>query len=299
MTRDPMPARGDLHDRVTAKIIADLEAGVRTWTRPWDNASRLGPVSRPLRHTFEPYSGVNVLLLWSAAAAAGYAAPVWMTFRQALALGGHVRKGEHGATVIYADQMVRPGETEADEVRKVSFLKAYTVFNIDQIEDLPERYRSPASTPLDPGLRDARAEAFFAAAGVTVRHGGDQAFYSPAVDQVCLPPFAAFAEPQAYYATLGHEAVHWTGHPSRLDRQLSGRFGDSAYAREELVAELGAAFLCADLGLDLTPRDDHAGYIAGWLEVLRNDKRFLIHAASLAQRAVEHLHGLQRPEPPD
>ena len=298
MTRPQTDSR-PLHERITATIIADLERGVRPWTKPWSDDRSPGALSRPLRSTGEPYRGINVLLLWAEAVARCYRDPTWMTFRQALALGGHVRKGEHGATVVYAG---RVGEGRADDDaqtpedrRRPWFLKAYTVFNLAQIEGLPEPFHAAREAadrpPLDP---IGAAERYFAATGAEVRHGGGQPFYLPSRDYVRMPPLDAFEDAQAYYATRAHETVHWTGHPKRLARAFgSARFGDDGYAMEELVAELGAAFVCADLALALTPRTEHADYIGHWLKVLRNDPRAIFTAASHAQKAVDYLEGLQ------
>jgi antirestriction protein ArdC len=298
MSRAPEPSRPDLYTRVTDAILADLERGVRPWTKPWSAEHLAGRITRPLRHNGQPYSGMNVLLLWGEAVARSYASPTWMTFRQALALGGCVRKGEHGSTVVYADRIVRP-DTDAqgqDVVREIPFLKAYTVFNIEQIDGLAGYAQAPVAPLLAPTQRIARAEAFFAATGVQIRHDGAQAWYALGADLVQMPPFETFIDPESYYATLAHECTHWTRHPSRLDRDFGRRrFGDEGYAREELVAELGAAFLCADLGLALQPREDHAAYIASWLKVLNGDRRFVFSAAAHAQRAIDHLHGLQPP----
>lgn len=296
MPRDP--ARPDLYARVTDAIVADLEAGVRPWTKPWTGQARSGPVSRPLRAGGQPYSGVNVLLLWSEALAQGFAAPTWMTFRQACALGGQVRRGEHGATVVYANRIRRTEATPAGDVeRSIPFLKAYTVFNIEQIDGLPDSFRLP-SEPAAPERQIPRAHAFFAATGAQVRTRGDTACYALEQDLIRMPPQAAFPDLVDFYATLAHECVHWTRHPGRLDRDFGRkRWGDEAYAREELVAELGAAFLCADLGLDLAPRRDHADYIGDWLQVLRGDKRFVFSAAAFAQKACDYLHGLQPTAP--
>jgi antirestriction protein ArdC len=281
---------------VTQQIIADLQRGVRPWTRPWSAGHPAGPVARPVRHNLQPYGGINVLLLWAEAVRRGFSAPVWMTYRQALVLGGQVRRGEHGATVVYAHQATC---AEADEdgeaaARQVRFLKAYTVFNLDQIDGLACRFKAPETAPLDADQRIARAEAFFAATGAEIRHGGDAAYYLMAEDRIQLPPFERFVDAQGYYATLAHECAHWTRHPRRLDRDFGRHgFGKEAYAREELVAELGSAFLCADLGLELTPRADHTAYIQHWLKVLAQDRRFIFTAAAHAQRAADYLHGLQ------
>ena len=162
------------------------------------------------------------------------------------------------------------------------------------MDDLPAHFHARTEPKLDPLQRLADADAFFASTGADIRHGGDRAYYAIEPDHVQVPPFECFADPEAYYATLAHECTHWTRHPSRLDRDFGRkRWGDDGYAREELVAELGAAFLCADLGLELEPRADHASYIASWLEVLKGDRRFIFSAAAHAQRAADFLHRLQ------
>jgi antirestriction protein ArdC len=295
MSRKANTHHSDVYTRVTNRIIEDLERGVRSWHKPWSATTAAG-ITRPLRHNGLPYSGINIVLLWSEAVLRGFASPIWMTFRQALALGGCVRKGETGSLVVYADR-VRRTETDADgeEIeRKIPFMKAYTVFCVDQIDGLPQHYYPSAAPVINKVERIEHAEAFFASTGADIRHGGTLAYYSIASDHVQMPPFETFKDAESYYATLGHECLHWTRHPSRLDRDFGRRrHGDEGYAREELCAELGSAFLCADLGLDLEPRADHAGYIASWLDVLKNDKRFIFTAAAHAQRAVDYLHGLQ------
>jgi antirestriction protein ArdC len=296
MSRPHDPSRPDLYSRVTQAIVTDLENGVRPWTKPWSAEHLAGSISRPLRSTGEPYSGINVILLWAEATAHGYTAPIWITFRQALALGGHVRKGEHGATVVYANRISRTetGDNGEDVERSIPFLKAYTVFNVDQVEGLPAHFYAQAAPVTDPGQRIDHAEAFFAATRADIRHGGGQAYYALQPDYVQMPPFECFEDAEAYYATLAHECTHWTRHPTRLDRDFGRkRWGDEGYAREELVAELGAAFLCADLGLELSPREDHAAYIDSWLKVLNDDKRFIFTAAAYAQRAADYLHQQQ------
>lgn len=290
-------SRRDIYSRITDQIASLLEQGIKPWTQPWNAAHAAGPVSRPLRFNGESYSGINVLTLWASAMERSFAAPIWMTFRQAKELGGHVRKGEKGAPVVYASTIVKTDidETSGDELEHtIPFMKGYTVFNIEQIEGLPGHYYAPAETTRNPDERIARAEAFFAALEADIMHGGNAAYYRPASDHIQMPAFEAFFTAQAYYATLAHESVHWTRHSSRLDRSFEQqRFGDTGYAKEELVAELGAAFLCADLGLKLEDRQDHAAYIGHWLKVLRNDKRAIFAASAHAQRAVDYLHGLQ------
>ncbi|MFC3069407.1 ArdC family protein [Phenylobacterium soli] len=296
MSRPNETSRPDLYARVTDAIVAELERGVRPWTQPWSAEHLAGRISRPLRSSGEAYSGINIILLWAEASTRGYTAPIWMTFRQALTLGAHVRKGERGAPVVYANRIKRTdtGDDGHDVEREIPFLKAYTVFNVEQIDGLPPHFYAVAEPQLDPQARIAHADDFFAALGADIRHGGNSAYYAAGPDYVQVPPFETFVDPEAYYATLAHECTHWTKHPTRLDRDFGRkRWGDEGYAREELVAELGAAFLCADLGLELTPREDHAAYIESWLEVLKSDRRFIFSAAAHAQRAADFLHGRQ------
>jgi antirestriction protein ArdC len=223
-----------------------------------------------------------------------------MTFKQALELGAHVRKGESGSLVVYASKLTRTETDEAtgeEAAREIPFLKGYTVFNVEQVDGLPEYFYAPAAPRLDPVQRIARADAFVVATGASISHGGNCAFYSAGEDRVQMPPFETFRDAESYYATLSHELTHWTKHKSRLDRDFGKkRFGDEGYAVEELVAELGAAFLCADLDLTAEPREDHASYIAHWLKVLKDDRRAIFTAASHAQAAADYLAGLQTRE---
>lgn len=284
--------RVDLHQTITDQILASLREGVRPWAPRWTRSA--GPISRPLRHTGEAYRGINILLLWAKAVERQFTSPHWMTFRQAAELGAHVRKGERGTMVVYANAITKADvdASGAEVERRIAFLKSYTVFNRDQIDDLPARFHEAAPI-VDERERIIKADRFFAATGIRVEHGGDEACYVPATDHVEMPFFSAFRDAEAYYATLGHEAVHATGHPARVGRDLSTRYGDDAYAREELVAELGAAFLCADLGISAGPRADHASYLDHWLTILGNDSRFIVSAAAQAQRACDWLQACQ------
>jgi len=286
--------RTDVYQRVTDRIIADLERGVRTWAKPWNAEHAAGRITRPLRANGQPYRGINILMLWAAAIEQGYSAPIWMTYKQAAELGAQVRKGEKGSLVVYAASITKTVTNETtgeDEEAAIPFMKGYTVFNVEQIDGLPAHFHAPAVAPASTLERIERAEAFFAAIGATVRHGGDRAYYAQSPDHVQMPPFESFSDAESYYTTLAHELTHWTKHPARLDRDLGRkRWGDAGYAREELVAELGAAFLSADLGLALGPRDDHAAYLASWLKVLKDDKRAIFQAASHAQRAADFLN---------
>jgi antirestriction protein ArdC len=288
----------DVYTRVTHKILADLEQGVRPWVKPWNAEHAAGRIVRPLRGNGKPYRGVNVLLLWGAALEQGFACPVWMTYKQAQELGAQVRKGEHGSLVVYANTITKTeiqADTGEEIEREIPFMKAYTAFNVEQIDGLPAHYYAKPERPAESvENRDARLERFFGNTGATIRHGGNRAFYSPAADVVQMPPFPAFKDAEAFYSILAHEMTHWTKAPSRLARDFGRqKFGDEGYAKEELVAELGAAFLCADLGITPEVRDDHAAYIGHWLNVLKGDKRFIFAAAAHAQRAVDHLHGYQ------
>lgn len=285
--------REDVYTRVTDRIVADLEQGTRPWQKPWSAGNAGGRIMRPVRANGTPYRGVNVLLLWSEAVANGYQSASWMTFKQAIELGGHVRKGEHGALVVYASKLTRTDTADdgTETERGVPFMKAYTVFNVDQIDNLPERFRVPPPAPLPRPVRLAAADDFFASINADVRHGGARAYYAPNPDYIQMPPFEAFTDAESYAATLAHELTHWTGHKSRLDRSFENghRFGSEGYAFEELVAELGAAFVCADLGLTPDVRADHAAYLASWLKVLKGDKRAIFTAAAHAQRAADFL----------
>jgi len=294
------PMKPDLYQTVTDKILADLERGVRPWQRPWSAGHAAGRITQPLRANGTPYRGINIIMLWSAATAAGFTAPIWMTFKQALEFGGHVRRGEKGSLVVYADRITRTetdAETGEESEHAIPFLKSYTVFNVGQIDDLPERFRLAPAPRLDPVQRIDHADAFFAATGADIRTGGNMAAYNLAEDRIAMPAFVLFQDAESYYATLAHEMTHWTCHPTRLNRDLGRqRWGDAGYAREELVAELGAAFLSAALDLASEPREDHAAYLASWIKVLKEDKRAIFTAAAHAQRAADYLRGLQ-PEP--
>jgi len=288
--------RVDLYTRITTRIVADLEQGVRPWFKPWNAEHAAGRITRPLRHNGQPYHGINVVMLWGEAMARGFACPIWMTYKQASELGGQVRKGEHGSLVVYADRITRTetGDDGDETEHSIPFLKGYTVFNSEQIDGLPGHFTAPAEPVLDPVARIAGAEAFFHNTGADIRFGGDQAYYAVHADFVQMPPFETFRDAESFYQTIDHECCHWTRHPTRLDREFGRkRWGDEGYAAEELVAELGSAFLSADLGLTPEPREDHAAYIESWLRVLKNDKRAIFTAAAHAERAAAFLHGLQ------
>jgi len=275
--------------RITQEIIARLEAGTRPWIKPWRGVR----VSRPLRACGIPYRGMNVFWLWMVADMCGYASPFWMTYNQAKELGAQVRMGEKSTIAIfyksYTKEIEAPGTGEkSDEARRV--LKAYPVFNADQVEGLPERFHPAASLDLiEPEGREQVLDAFFAAIPATLRLQGDEAYYEPLADRVTMPPAHLFSGFNHYYATLAHELSHWTGHSSRLGRDLKNRFGTAAYAAEELVAELSSAMLGAELRLPVAHLDNHASYIEHWLKLLKDDDRAILTAAAKAEEASSLL----------
>ena len=283
--------RTNLYDEVTRKIIAELEAGRFPWVQPWDASAAAGPGLPRNALTGRGYSGVNVLLLWGAAIEGGHALQHWLTFKQALEAGGSVRKGEKGTTVVYADRFIPETEKaraveRGEDAKAVPFLKRFTVFNIAQCEGLrPGLAVDPA--PLPEREIIPHAEALIAATGADIRIGGDKAYYSPSGDYVQVPPQPAFRDQINYYRTVFHELSHHSGAKHRLNRDLSGRFGSRPYAREELCAEISAAFICAALGIVPTVR--HADYVGSWLEVLREDNRAIFRAASQASKAADYI----------
>jgi len=290
--------RASLYSEVTSRIIAELEEGRLPWVQPWD-AALCGCTMPQNAGTARRYSGINVLILWAEVVAKGYASQRWLTYRQAEAAGGNVRRGEKGTVICYADRFTPKAEAEAARgedraARQVAFLKRFVVFNIDQCEGLPEEYIAPMVSP-DPVLAIAEADTLIAASGARVNIGGGEAFYSPSHDFIQVPPQAVFYEPINWYRTLIHEAGHWVGHSSRLDRDQTGKFGSEAYAKEELVAEMAAAFTCASLGIAPTVR--HSDYIAAWLSVLQNDEKAIFRAASQASKTSDYLLAFAGEEP--
>lgn len=285
-------ARSNLYDDITGKIIAELEEGRLPWVQPWGSSAAKAPLAMPRNaRTGRQYSGINVLILWGAVVQHGFPGQGWLTFRQALSLGGNVRKGEHGTTVVYADRFTpedekRRARETGEYPGKIPFLKRFTVFNAAQCEGLPEDIAVEAPPP-PPGLIEPRVEALIRTTGIDFRIGGDRAFYVPALDYVQVPPPQAYFEPINWHRTALHELGHATGHASRLGRDFSGSFGTRKYAFEELVAEMNAAFCCATLGIVPTVR--HADYIGSWLEVLREDNRAIVRAASQASKAADWI----------
>lgn len=288
----PTPDRTSVYREVTDRIIAELEAGRLPWVQPWSSDRVRAPLGLPANAaTGRRYSGINILILWCAVVERGFAGQGWLTFRQARALGGSVRKGERGTSVVYADRFTpRDERTRADRdgdaAHSIPFLKRFTVFNTEQCDGLPGAAGETAETvPL--GLILPQVETLIARSGADLRIGGDRAFYDVKADHVRLPPPHTFRQPIDWHRTALHELGHWTGAAHRLARDLSGRFGSAPYAQEELVAELTAAFTCASLSIVPTVR--HADYIGAWLQVLRADERAVVRAASAASRAADFL----------
>lgn len=286
--------RGSLYQEVTDKIIAELEQGRVPWVQPWGRA-KAGVGLPKNAATGRRYAGINILILWGAVIEKSFAAQHWLTFRQALDLGGNVRKGEHGTTVFYADRFIPKAEIEraakdGDEPEAVPFLKRFTVFNVAQCDGLERLQGEPEPLPAREIV--PQAEALVAATGADIRIGGDRAFYAPSGDYIQLPPQPAFFEQINFYRTCYHELSHWSGASHRLNRDLSGRFGSKSYGREELVAEMASAFLCASLRIVPTVR--HADYLGAWLEILREDKRAIFRAASLASKAADFILAFQQ-----
>jgi antirestriction protein ArdC len=268
----------DIYSEVTAKIIGQLESGVVPWVRPWDNAKGCN-AGLPINYaTGKQYHGINIPLLWSS----GFADQRWLTYKQAQAIGANVRKGEHGSLVVFYKkwELKDTNATGESVTKSVPILRSFTVFNVSQIDGLKEE-----TAPSEPApITYTRAAEVFAQADAA--HGGNRAFYSPSNDRITMPHLDQFHSEADYFATALHELTHWTGHTSRLARDFSGRFGTDAYAFEELIAEMGAAFLCAESGIAYTTQ--HASYIDNWLKVLKSDKKALFTAASQAQKAADY-----------
>ena len=288
--------RFDIHQHITDRIIAAIERGAGEFRLPWHRPA--GNIMRPVNvASKKSYRGVNVLALWATAEEKAYTSGIWGTYRQWLEAGAQVRNGEKSAYVVfYKEITVEADGGNSEETDTRLFARATPVFAAEQVDGwAPPMIDAPATviTPID------QAEAFVTATGAAITHGGSRAFYRPSTDSIQLPPREAFigtatsSPAETYYSTLLHELSHWTGHETRCNRQLGKRFGDDAYAIEELVAELGAAFLCADLRITDEPRADHAQYLEHWLKVMKSDSKAIFTAASKASEAVTFLAALQ------
>ena len=296
------PKKTDIAQAITASILEKLEAGTKPWVQPWTGA----PGRRPLRHCGTAYRGINTLVLWMAATARGYASPYWMTYRQAEAIGGQVRRGEtcsHAVLYKTVDAKEAEGDETAIESNDASskrrVLRSFAIFNADQIDGLPAKFYPSVepALPMPENVHRPKLEAFFARVPALVQHLGHAAYYNPTRDEIVLPPVERFRSYDGYFATRAHETAHWTGHEKRLDRQFGRRFGDQAYAFEELVADIAAAILGAELGLPEAELDNHAGYVDHWVKVLKADKNAILTAASKADEAVDHIMGFGQAGP--
>jgi antirestriction protein ArdC len=275
-------------------IIKKLEAGVRPWEKSWKGHG----LAMPLNYAGRQYRGMNVLFLWLASETGGYSSPYWLTYNQAKKLGGYVKKGEKSQHIIFW-KTFRKEETAEDgtqEEKVIPFMRWYSVFNADQCENLPERfYPKPVEVKEVNGEPRPEIEQWVNATKAFITHKGDRACYSPKDDYIKMPEKNAFKTLDHYYETLAHELIHWTGYYKRLKRFKEdgcSAFGSEEYAKEELVAELGAAFVGAQFGLPVEHREDHASYLQSWLEKLKNDRRYLLSAASKAQKAVDFINKL-------
>ena len=291
-TRSNTAPTVDLYAEVTHQIIAALESGTTPWACPWNRQH--GSLLPANLTTGRHYRGINVLLLNLRQMAGGYPTNRWLTFQQAHSLGAHVRRGESGTRIVFFKLLERDNAQDSrfqaandEPARKViPLLRSFTVFNAAQVEGLPA-HLTLLPAPQPEGAANDAAEALLARSGATIQHGGSRAFYSPSLDLIQMPPVEVFADFEGYYTTALHELTHWTGHPSRCGRNLANRQHIEAYAFEELVAEMGSAFLSSHCGLQ--GQLHHANYIASWLQALRNDKHLVFSAASLAQKAVDFL----------
>ena len=291
METDGSFKRSDVYARVTDEIVRAIEAGVKNYEMPWHQRAGAGLPRNASTGNF--YRGVNTVALWAAGQLRGYALPYWATFLQWEKLGARIRRGEKASVVVfYKREESSTADKERENTRETrSMLKGSYVFNAEQVDGWA--YPEPADEDRTEKLQDV--DRFIEALGADVHYGSSGAYYSKRFDRIYMPDRRDFIDrwtrtaTEGYYSVLLHEHVHWTGHEKRLNRDLSGRFGDSAYAMEELVAELGAAFLCGELGISVHSRQDHAAYVASWLRVLRQQKTAIFTAASTATAACRYL----------
>jgi antirestriction protein ArdC len=278
-----MTVKKDIYESVTQSVVALLESGVEPWRKPWKSTGA-GPLALPVNAaTGRAYRGINIPLLWAAGQQLGYESNGWLTYKQAQGIGAQVRRGEKATPVVFWKFVEKP-ESDEDGEKSFAFARYYFVFNVAQVDGLPESKAAPAAPIVSDNVIDVAR-----AAGAEIRYGGDRAFYVPSADVIRLPNPEQFESRASFQATALHELTHWTGHESRLDRKFGARFGDEAYAFEELVAELGSAFLSATLGVENAPLEHHASYVDNWLRVLQSDKRAIFTAASQAQKAADFV----------
>lgn len=275
----------DIHQEITNKVIEALEQGRKPWNCPWNKT--ISDTAMPVNFsTKNRYRGVNVMLLWLDAEIKGFDSPYWLTFKQAKDLGGNVKKGEKGTQIIKYKLWEKADENDPEKVEKIPMIKGFTVFNANQIEGID--FPVPVVEETPEFKRYEEADRLIANTGAHIDHHGIKAFFTPANDKIVMPKPERFKSESDYYATLTHELTHWTGHKSRLDRKYGKKFGDTDYAFEELIAELGSTFLLAELGI-LGELQNHTNYIGSWLERLRDDKKFIFQAASKASQSFEYI----------
>lgn len=271
-----------IYQEITDSIISELEKGAIPWVKPWkaDSSADKNVLSQ------KPYQGINRLILGMSSMARGYTVPVWASYKQWESLGANVRKGEKGTRIVFFSPVTKENK-QTGEKENYAVLKAYWVFNALQVDGIEI---TPSETPTGSFNSIERAEERIVKTGALISHGGDAAFYMPSQDRIQLPHKSAFDNESSYYATAFHELTHWSGAAHRLDRTKGKRFADPAYAFEELVAEMGAAFLCQDYGIQGELR--HAGYIQSWLKACKDDSRAIFKASALAQKACDYINGL-------
>jgi antirestriction protein ArdC len=279
--------KADVYEQITNTIVSAIEEGAGKYEMPWHTLS--APLNAANR---KPYRSVNVLMLWATAQKHAYTSNEWATYRQWQEAGAQVRKGERSTTVVFWKFYDRAEEQQEDsdapEERPRCFARCYHVFNASQVDG----YIPEIQEQLPESVRIQNADRFFASLPAVIKHGGDRAFYSPTGDFIQIPAFAQFKSPKGYVCTLAHECAHWSGAPPRLNRDLSGRFGDERYSMEELIAELTSCYICAELQIQSEPRVDHAPYLSCWLRVLKSAKKAIFAAASKAQEAASYLQQL-------
>jgi len=290
--------RFDVYQAITDQIIAAVETGPGPVEMPWHRSG--AGITRPMNvESGKAYRGINTVALWAAAATGGYANGLWGTYRQWRERGAQVRKGEKSSLIVFYKEFEVEDEVLEDGKARRFMAKASRVFNVAQVDGYTTPEIDQAADPIDP---IAAADSFIRATGASVTEGGESAFYHRTRDTITMPDRFRFkgtktsTATEGWYSVLLHELTHWSGAPSRLDRQFGERFGDDAYAMEELVAELGAAFLCGDLGITAEPRPDHAAYIEHWMRIMKGDRKAIFAAASAASKASEFLAGLQAQE---
>jgi len=294
LNRTISSTKSDIYSKVTNEIITAIENGTGDFVMPWHKQAQAGLPRNPV--TKKPYQGINTLSLWLARRQASFASSYWASYLQWKTLGAQVRHGEKGSTIVFYKQLERDEDLEEDDTTNQTraVIRYSHVFNGDQVDG----WSVAKTAAVADHTKFAKAVCFINSLPSDIKHGSDTAYFSPAQDRIFMPNQSMFRNTEAgsaiesYYAVLFHEHIHWSGHHTRLGRDLSGKFGSASYAMEELVAELGASFLCATLDINTYPRSDHAAYIASWLKVLKEHKTAIFAAAGAASKASLFLESL-------